>query len=42
MRDGELTSKLKIRNAAVEAARRGDTREYQRLMRLFQEAGKKK
>ena len=42
MRDGELTSKLKIRNAAIKAAREGDTREYQRLMQLFREAGKKK
>ena len=39
---GKLTNQLKIRKQAMDAARRGDTQEYNRLMQLFREAGKKK
>jgi hypothetical protein len=39
---GKLTNQLQIRKQAMEAARKGDTKEFQRLMQLFREAGKKK
>jgi len=38
--DGKLTSQLKIKKQAMEAARKGDTKEYNRLMQLFKEASK--
>jgi len=40
--DGKLTSQLKIKKQAEAAARKGDTKEFERLMQLFREAGKKK
>ena len=39
---GKLTDQLQIKTQAIKAARRGDTKEYDRLMKLFKEAGKKK
>jgi hypothetical protein len=39
---GKLTNQLQIRKQAFDAARKGDTKEYERLMKLYKEAGKKK
>jgi len=36
---GKLTNQLQIRKQAMEAARKGDTKEFERLMKLFKEAG---